>query len=284
MGINISKLKTLKENMGKGKSEYWKPEDGKNVVRVLPAVEGDEFYKEVYTHYNVGADEKSVICGKTEERDCPICKEIEKLKKGSKTDKELADSMRCKKAYYIQVITPDDPDTPKLYPAPQTVFKNILDIILDPDYGDITDIEEGREITIERTGKGLKTKYTVLPKPKISSLDNWEELKENMVNFADWDYAKCKSDEEMMAIYNSEDLDEEEDFEEDDEEISDDKDYDNMSLSELKEECKSRGIKLPEKVTSIRLIALLEEDDLEEENGEEEEEIEEKPRKKGGKK
>ena len=284
MGINLEKLRTMKENLGKkGKNEYWKPEDGKNVIRVLPAVEGDEFYKEVYTHYNVGADEKAVICAKTEERDCPICAELEKLKKGSKSDKELADSMRCKKAYYIQIITPDDPDTPKLYPAPQTVFKAILDIILDPDYGDITDIEEGREITIERTGKGMKTKYSILPKPKVSSLDNWDELKETMVNFADWDYAKCKSDEDMMAIYNSEDLDEEEDFEEDDEASDDNKDYDNMSLSELKAECKARGIKLPDKVTSIRLIALLEESDLEEEEEDDEEE-EEKPKKKGGKK
>lgn len=280
MGINIDKLKAMKENLGKtGKNEYWKPEDGKNVIRVLPAVEGDEFYKEVHTHYHVGADEKSVICAKTEERDCPICKELEKLKKGSKTDKELADSMRSKKAYYLQIITPDEPDSPKLYPAPQTVFKGILDIILDPDYGDITDVEEGREITIERTGKGLNTKYSILPKPKVSSLDNWEELKETMVNFADWEYAKCKTDEEMMAIYNSEDEDDDGDFEEDEDEGSTEKDYDDMTLSELKEECKARGIKLPEKITSIRLIALLEENDLEDE-----EEVEEKPKKKGGKK
>jgi len=277
MGININKLKAMKENLGKtGKNEYWKPEDGKNVIRVLPAVEGDEFYKEVYTHYHVGADEKSVICAKTEERDCPICKELEKLKKGSKTDKELADSMRSKKAYYLQIITPDEPDVPKLYPAPQTVFKGLLDIILDPDYGDITDIEEGREITIERTGKGLSTKYSILPKPKVSSLDNWEELKETMVNFADWEYAKCKTDEEMMAIYNSEEEDEG-DFKE--EEDGEEKDYDDMTLPELKEECKARGIKLPEKITSVRLIALLEENDLENE-----EEDEEPPKKKGGKK
>lgn len=54
-------------------------------------------------------------------------------------------------------------------------------------------------------------------------------------------------------------------------------DYSDMDLDELKEELKARGIAVPKKATTSRLIAILEEDDesSQEDGNEEEEEVEE---------
>lgn len=281
MAINLAKLKETKEKLNKsgGRSEYWKPEDGKNTIRVLPAKSGDEFFVEVHTHYKIGFDEKSVICKKTHEKECPICKELDKLSKGSKKDAELAKDMRAKKAYYLQIVTHDEPDKVKLYPAPKTVFEKIIDILLDPDYGDITDPEEGREITIERSGKGLKTKYTVLPKPKATELEDFDELKEQMVDFTDWEYLKEMSDEDMMKIYYSEEGDEDDDEDESFDDEDESAGYDDMTIDELKALMKKRKLPLPEgKITTLKLITILEHWD--EENLEEEEEEDERPKKK----
>ena len=62
---------------------------------------------------------------------------------------------------------------------------------------------------------------------------------------------------------DDEDYDDEDDDEDDEDDEDDDEDYTEMSLSELKSECKSRGIKFSKDAKKKKLIALLEEDDEE---------------------
>ena len=161
-------------------------------------------------------------------------------------------------------------------------MKQIIDIICDPDYGDITDFNTGRDITITKSGKGLNTEYSVLAKPKETiATDQYseEELDEKL---PDLDSMFVKKDEdELMALFNGEDPDDKEDEDDDSDEESDedeDMDYEDLELSELKELCKERGIKIKPAMKRSAIIALLEEYDEEDsddsEDDEESEEIE----------
>lgn len=67
-------------------------------------------------------------------------------------------------------------------------------------------------------------------------------------------------EDEVFEAYDSLFGDDEED-EEDDEDEDDEIDYSEMSLAELRAECKDRGIKYPKGAKSKELISLLEEDD-----------------------
>lgn len=91
-----------------------------------------------------------------------------------------------------------------------------------------------------------------------------EDLREEILeeDEAEETYAELfgdSDDEEDEDDSDDGDSGEEDDDDEDDEEM----DYSEMSLTELKAECKARGIKFPKEAKSKKLIQLLEEDDEE---------------------
>lgn len=248
---------------GSGNAQYDKLVQGKNVRRLLwPKGDKDSFYSEGYVHFGLGEDGKTMVtCPKTfdSHNRCPVCEYVEQLQKSKdKDDKKMADDIKARRRIYINVInrdSDDEEDTPKVLPIGVTILKGLLDIICDPDYGDITDYKEGRDLTIKRTGQGLKTEYSVIAKPNTSVASeslSMEELEEKM---PDLDAMfREKTYEELEEILNGEDASDDED---EDDDSDGEVDYDEMELSELKELCEERGIEMPSKVSKIKLITLL---------------------------
>lgn len=194
--LNLGMLKDKLENesqkgQGGSNATYDKLKEGKNVRRVLfPKGDKDSFYSEGYMHFGLGV-EKNKFCtcpttwGKKEK--CPVCEQVEILKNSNdKNDKALADSIRKKRRIYVNVIDrEDEEEKPKVLSIGATIFKGLLEVICDPDYGDITDFENGRDITITRKGQNLNTEYSVLPKPRTSTTSDTqtaEELDEAMTD------------------------------------------------------------------------------------------------------
>lgn len=272
LNMDAMKSKLSAESQSGGyNAEYDKLQPGKNVRRVLwPKGDYDSFYAEGYLHFGIGPEGKSVAtCPKTwgSKEPCPICEYVEKLQKSkNKDDKKLAEDIKAKRRIYINVLNrdDDDDDTPKVLPIGVTILKGLLETICDADYGDITDPEEGRDVTITRKGQGLKTEYTVLPKPKssvASESKTAEELEEEMPDLEH--LFVRKSYDELEAILTGDDRedDDDEDEDEDDteskEDDSEDDGYDSMDLDELEALCKKRGIKLPRNPSRLKLITLL---------------------------
>ena len=261
------------ESSNYSNADYDKLQQGKNVRRVLwPKGDKDSFFSEGFLHFGLGTEGNRVAtCAKTfnSKNKCPICEYVEELQKSkSKDDKKLADDMKAKKRIYINVINRDDEDeTPKVLPIGVTILKGILETICDPDYGDITDPEEGRDITITRKGQGLKTEYSVLPKPKTSPVSEESEPDEIEEEMADLDELFIeKTYEELEAILNGEDEDDSDDEETEDEDEDEGGEYDELDLEELESLCKKRKIKMPAKKNKLKLIQLLEEYDEDEES------------------
>jgi hypothetical protein len=202
--------KLEKTDMGSGGSQgfvYIQP-DSKVVLRILPDVGDMEFFfQEVGRHYF--ADDKWVYCPNftsSGELECPICETRSALwNKGDKVSKELSKQLSLRKYYWMNVIVRgEESDGPKIWTPGVTVIGQIAAVIGDPDYGDIYDEIEGRDITIGRKGSGFDTEYNVLPKPKKSPISDKDEQIDNWLEAArDLTYAELSDDpaedEELKA-------------------------------------------------------------------------------------
>lgn len=257
-----------------GNNDYDKLVQGKNVRRILwPKGDHDLFFSDGYLHFGLGDDGHGVAtCPKTFDTNakCPICERVDELRKSrDKDDKKLADRMRATRRVYVNAINRDeDDDSPRILPIGVTVLKALLQVICDPDYGDITNPTTGRDVTITRTGQGMDTKYSVLPKPKSTPVSDTLDPDEIEDRMADLDSLFIESSyDELEARMNGEDISADDDDEDDGTD-----EYDEMTLNELMDECEDRGLRVPKKPNRLKLVTMLIEDDESDDAEEEDEE------------
>lgn len=264
----VRQAKAKLESQGGGGAAFAKLQQGKNIVRILfPKGNNENFYAEGFVHFGVGEEGKNMVtCPKTfgEHNRCPICEYVDQLRKSKdKNDKALAERIGRRKRVYINVIDRDDDsdeDEPKVLPIGITILKALLDTMCDPDYGDITNPKEGRDVTITKKGQGLKTEYNVLPKPVTSPASKTlseDELEDKMADLEAL-FKEQSYDELAEMLHSGEDSDEDTaETSGGDAKGTNEDDYDAMELDELRQLCEDRGIDLPEKASKLKLIMLL---------------------------
>jgi len=183
-----------------GKSGYLKLAEGRNVIRICPPTgDRDIFYEEVTKCFNVGPNKNVIVPPSQFDPDAedPMIEELQRLKAGSEADKKRAKFMRMAKRIIMfavaRTIGDQDKDAegeswqskgPLQWDTNRTVLREILSIILDPDYGDITDADEGHDITVVYTPK-TKTAdgfpaWKVVPKPKPTPLGDPSWVEEDL--------------------------------------------------------------------------------------------------------
>lgn len=266
------------QNTGGSNYGFDKLAAGKNVRRILPPKgDRDVFWSEGFMHYSLGAEGKTAVtCLSTFGKKCPICEYLDSIQSSkNKDDQEMIKNCRKVKRIFIAVLNRDSTDEeekPMVLAVGKSVLKGITDCICDPDYGDITDFEDGRDVTITKSGTGLNTSYSVLPKPKqsiASEMYSPEEMDE-LIPDLDSLFVE-KSVEELEAILNGEDYDADSEGSGDEDEL----DYDEMEMEDLLYLCEDRGIKVPRGAKRSKVIQLLVDDDAkssdsEEDDGEDE--------------
>ena len=153
--------------------EYWVPEMGESLIRILPPVDGKLFYKKVGIHYRLAGSGMEFCPKLTADDQCPICEVVDELRKSkSPAAVQLVNRLAVVERYLMNIIPlGEDQKKVRQYIAPKTVRLALLKIILDPDYGDITDLERGRNVVIEKVqGGGGFVNYSVRAKPKEISV------------------------------------------------------------------------------------------------------------------
>lgn len=161
MSINMElmrkKLATLRGEGTREQSVWFKPDEGDQDIRIVPAPNGDPL-KEMYFHYNVGNHRGGIVCPKRNfGDDCPICEFASALwHEGTKTNdeesKRLAKSLFVRNRFFSPVVVRGREDEGiKIYGYGKRAYENLLGYILDPDYGDITDTLEGTDIALTYT-------------------------------------------------------------------------------------------------------------------------------------
>lgn len=153
MDINAikSKLATL-QSTSNTKDNFWKPEPGQQVVRVVPYKHNkDNPFIELFFHYNLG-NNKTYLSPLSFGRPDPVAEFADKLKSTGNKDewiqgKRLEPKMRT---FAPVVVRGKESEGVKFWGFGKTVYQELLGIIADPDYGDISDSTTGRDIVVER--------------------------------------------------------------------------------------------------------------------------------------
>jgi len=179
MALNISQLKSRLNSLssqgsGNKKNDYlWKPNPGKQVVRIVPYKFNPENpFIELKFHYNING--KTYLSPDSFGRPDPIVEFANRLKRtGSKEDWQMGRKMEPKMRTFAPVIVRgQESEGVKFWGFGKTVYQEIVSVCLDPEYGDITDPANGRDITIEfktveETGKSFP-ETTVRVKPNVT--------------------------------------------------------------------------------------------------------------------
>ena len=188
MDINAikSKLSQLQSTTST-KENFWKPEPGKQVVRIVPYKHNkDNPFIELYFHYNLG-NNKTYLSPVSFGKPDPVSEFADKLKSTGNKDewiqgKRLEPKMRT---FAPVVVRGKESEGVKFWGFGKTVYQELLSVIADPDYGDITDATGGRDIMIERqTPAEAGNQYgktTVRVKPNQSTITDDKEVLENVL-------------------------------------------------------------------------------------------------------
>lgn len=154
---------------------FWKPKPGKYQVRILPSkFDKANPFREVYFHYGF-AKGPIIALSNFGEKD-PIVEFAKNLRKSSdKEDWQLAKKIEPKLRYFAPVIVRGEEEKgARLWEFGKLIYEQLLGIAADEDYGDFTDITDGRDFTVEAvedTVAGRKaTKCNLRVKPKTSSI------------------------------------------------------------------------------------------------------------------
>ena len=134
------------------KDNFWKPEPGKQVVRIVPYLHNkDNPFIELFFHYNLG-NNKTYLSPASFGKPDPVAEFADKLKSTGNKDewiqgKRLEPKMRT---FAPVIVRGKESEGVKFWGFGKTVYQELLGVIADPDYGDITDATTGRDIGIER--------------------------------------------------------------------------------------------------------------------------------------
>ena len=131
-------------------SSLWKPQPGKTQIRVVPyEFNKDNPFIELFFHYNL--NNRSYLSPISFGRPDPIEEFAQKLKgSGNKEDYQLSKKLEAKMRTFAPVIVRgEESQGVKFWGFGKTVYQELLSIIADPDYGDITDPKNGRDVTLE---------------------------------------------------------------------------------------------------------------------------------------
>lgn len=167
------------DNRGDGqtRSTYkWKPSEGKNQIRILPnkfSEPGNPF-TELYFYYDFGKTWLSPACQGKPDPVIEFCSELSAKTGLTKEEWGLNQKIKRKilpkQRFFVPIlIRGKEEEGVKFYEFGITVYNLIKAIIDDPDYGDISDLETGRDITIDYTPpktKDGRPEVSVVAKPR----------------------------------------------------------------------------------------------------------------------
>jgi len=151
MDINsIRKRLTQLQTTNNRTSNLWKPQPGKQVIRVLPYKHNkDNPFIELFFHF--GLNNKTYLSPITFGRPDPIEEFASKLKtSGNREEYQMARKLEAKMRTFAPVIVRgEEGQGVRFWGFGKTVYQELLSVIADPDYGDITDPVSGRDISVE---------------------------------------------------------------------------------------------------------------------------------------
>ena len=205
ISLALNRFKSL-QNTSKKSDLIWKPANGKSQIRIVPyKFNKDLPFIELYFHYNI--NNKTYLSPMSFGRPDPIVEFAEKLKRTGDTDDwKAGKKMEPKLRTFVPVVVRGkENEGVKFWGFGKTVYQDILGYIADPDYGDITDPNNGRDIVLEVTSaEESNASYpttTIRVKPATSKLHQDPEVLNGLLSnqkeitelYSELSYAELKT-------------------------------------------------------------------------------------------
>lgn len=190
--LDINKIKSRLNSLSNTNQKtnvIWKPSPGKQEVRIVPyKYQPDNPFSELKFHYNLNG--KTYLSPDSFGRPDPIVEFAARLKKsGDKEEWKLARKLEPKMRTFAPVLVRgQEHEGVKFWGFGKQVYQELLSIMSDSDYGDITDLANGRDIvvefkTAEETGKQFpETLIRVKPNTKPAVDPTSKDLLEKIAN------------------------------------------------------------------------------------------------------
>mgnify|MGYP002507805970 FL=1 len=161
----------------------WKPTPGKQQVRILPYIHNpNNPFIELYFHFDLGG--KNVISPISFGEADPIVEFAEKLKaSGNRDDWNLAKQLTPKMRTDVPVLVRgEESEGVKFWGFGKQVYQELLGFFADPDYGDLTDPVNGRDVTVDfKTAAEVGKSYpetSIRVKPNTTSISEDKNILE----------------------------------------------------------------------------------------------------------
>lgn len=216
MAIDLAKMRErlqAAQNKGGGDNTFWRPSDGEQSIRIVPTADGDPF-KDYWFHYNVGAN-RGFLCPKRNYGDsCPVCDFASQLwREGSENDdpeaKKMAKGLFARQRFFSPVLVRGEEDQGvRVWGYGKTAYESLLGLVLNPEYGDITDPESGTDLVLNygkppgasfpQTKLTPRRRSSVLCDEAVGGDDRCAELLENIPDFDNIFERKSTSDVAAM--------------------------------------------------------------------------------------
>ena len=167
---------------------FWKPQPGKSQIRIVPYKhDKNNPFSELFFHYSL-VPNKTVLSPLSYGRPDPVQQFADKLKSTGNKDewiqgKRIEPKMRT---FVPVVVRGEENEGVKFWGFGKTVYQELLGIIADPDYGDISDSTTGRDIVVERqTPAEAGNQYgktTIRVKPNVTALSDDSNLLQKLLD------------------------------------------------------------------------------------------------------
>ena len=184
----LNSIQTKNSPKTERKNVFWRPEVGKQTVRVVPnAFNKSNPFTEAFFYYGIGP---KVMISPTNfgEKD-PIAEFAKQLRQTSDSDNwRLAKKLDAKMRVFAPVIVRGQEDEGvKLWQFGKEMYMDFLNLADNEDVGDFTDVATGRDITITTVGPEVTgtsyNKSSIMPKVKETPLSvNGDEVQDWLDN------------------------------------------------------------------------------------------------------
>lgn len=182
---------------------FWRPALGKHVIRIVPSAVNPEYpFTELKFHYKIGKFPMMALSNFGEQDPVEtFCAELRK-RSTEKEDWKLAGTLSPQTRIFAPVIVRGEEDKGvRLWSFGSTVYKALLALAGDEEVGDFTDIENGRDLTVEivkgaqynETSVRIKLKQTPLS-DDAKKVETWLKDQPNPIEvYTKYDYDFIKT-------------------------------------------------------------------------------------------
>ena len=216
MAIDMKKMRERKialESKGNGsKNNFWRPQDGDQTLRIVPTSDGDPF-KDYWFHYNLkdasGNDVPGFLSPKRNfGEDCPLDSFVRQLwQDGSEESRKQAKNLSARQRFFAPVLVRGEEDQGvRIWGFGKQAYETLLNLVLNPEYGDITDAETGTDLVINY-GKPAGASFPqtkITPRRRSSPLHEdaarSHELLETVPDFDEVFAGSRKTPQEVQGI------------------------------------------------------------------------------------